>query len=466
MRIGLGPPFVVSALVAVCLASVILLVARSDPKGPAVAAIRANGDPVATIAKAPEKLEGAIALPIDEVQLEELAAKDVRGSVRRAALRRLTDQDLLARLAVEGRDPDQCEAAVKQLYEQRPLEKVAATAKYRDVRYAAIRKMTNESALAELAIETDDVATCEVAVSRLTDLARAEEGRGTRNGESSLISNRFELPSSPLDSDFPASAALTHVARRAIGRKDYDFAIRLLRAAISFNENDAGASYDPFVISAPDATSRQHGQKQLAAMLADRPQMKAFLKLTDDLYEWAVRAFARRINGAEIYWSSEAIPGPNPFLACHLPPTEGRPGRIQINPIGSETIGSAEAFTRLWNCAVFELHNIESAREFIRLDGRAYRSAITEEDFVKGAFVLEWKNAAQRTRRFYVDVFLPHATKYGIPTDPNVWYFGGGCWGTADSVFDRYTDKTEYPWRPYSLYYRELHYWPIQNVDK
>ena len=233
---------------------------------------------------------------------------------------------------------------------------------------------------------------------KLTDLLGAGRGlRTDRENYRSPFSRVPRLPSSLLfDPDFSPSAALTEVARSAIERKDYDFAAKLLRTAISLSLDDAGATYDPFAIASQDATSIQFGEKQLAAMLAARPQISAFLNPTDDLYKWAVRAFARRINGGAIYWDSSPITGKNPSPAAHTPPHDGYPGYIRINPIAPESMGATQAFEQLWECESSNCTISKVPCAFMKLEDDASKDTISEEEYVKGIFVLEWRYAAQR----------------------------------------------------------------------
>ena len=52
---------------------------------------------------------------------------------------------------------------------------------------------------------------------------------------------------------------------------------------------------------------------------------------------------------------------------------------------------------------------------------KAALNAVSEEEFVKSMFALEFR-AVQRTRKWYVEVFLPHAKKYKIETFPESWF--------------------------------------------
>ncbi len=91
----------------------------------------------------------------------------------------------------------------------------------------------------------------------------------------------------------------------------------------------------------------------------------------------------------------------------------------------------------------------------MKLEDDASKDTISEEEYVKGIFVLEWRYAAQRERRFYVEVFLPHAKRYRIPTDSARWYFSDKDWRSAEALFADFTDKNQYPWKHYSPQY----YW-------
>ncbi len=56
--------------------------------------------------------------------------------------------------------------------------------------------------------------------------------------------------------------------------------------------------------------------------------------------------------------------------------------------------------------------------------------------------------AAQETRAFYVEMFLPFAAKHKLPTDPALWFTH--WWDRPEDALQNFTDKTSYPWRPYA----------------
>ncbi len=109
--------------------------------------------------------------------------------------------------------------------------------------------------------------------------------------------------------------------------------------------------------------------------------------------------------------------------------------------------GKPRNFEELWAGAVYELHNVNYAREFVRLNDEADRGRVSKEAFVAGILKYELK-AAQRTRAFYMNVFLPWATKKKLATDPSLWFCD--WWDTPESVLKSFPDKSAYPWRPYA----------------
>jgi hypothetical protein len=108
--------------------------------------------------------------------LARIATKDECKDVQLAAVEALKDdKDVLVRLAIQAQDPvssfphmpdDGACAAVSKLDDQILLEKIASAAKSKWVREAAIKKLTNQVILATLALTHSDV---EAVISRLID---------------------------------------------------------------------------------------------------------------------------------------------------------------------------------------------------------------------------------------------------------------------------------------------------------
>jgi tetratricopeptide (TPR) repeat protein len=230
---------------------------------------------------------------------------------------------------------------------------------------------------------------------------------------------------------------------------DYARGAADLKAAIELNPGDAGAQFRPSSTAALSAEALRHGQEQVARMLRDRPTMAQYPQETEFLRGWAARKFAGEDFAAPIDWD------PSPPLhsdAEHLAPAGDAHAAILVeeNYSSGPKEGNPRAFEELWAGAVYELYNVTYSREFVRLNDEADEGKVSKEAFVGGILKYELL-AAQRTRAFYLQVFLPWAEQKKLPTDPALWFCD--WWDAAENVLRNFTDKSEYPWRPYGRTY-------------
>jgi len=238
-----------------------------------------------------------------------------------------------------------------------------------------------------------------------------------------------------------------------------------LKAAIELNSGDAGIRYRPSTTARLSADALEHGRRQVVGMLRDRPAMDKYGEETDFLRRWAERKFAGEDFAAPIDWD------PTPPLhsdAEHLAPDEDGNAAILLerNYTEGPKRGKPRPFEELWAGAVYELHNVANARQFVRLHEEAEEGKLSKEAFVAGILKFELL-AAQRTRAFYVQQFLPWTAKKRLPTDPTLWF----CewWDAPESVLASFTDRTAYPWHPYAREHdwATVHrYWHGGDFDK
>jgi tetratricopeptide (TPR) repeat protein len=227
---------------------------------------------------------------------------------------------------------------------------------------------------------------------------------------------------------------------------DYEQGMADMKEAIRLNPNDLGAKYQPSSNKELSAEALKHGRKQVEKMLKDRPAMAQYGEEAVALRTWAARKFAGEDLGSLIDWD------PTPPVhsdAEHIAPEGKLHGAILIEPHYTEgpKQGQARSFDELWAGAVLELHNINYAKEFVRLHKEAEEGKVSKEEYVGGILKYEML-AAQQTRAFYVQVFLPFAAKKKLSTDPALWY--AVWWVRPDDALKYFTDKTAYPWRPYA----------------
>jgi hypothetical protein len=267
------------------------------------------------------------------------------------------------------------------------------------------------------------------------------------------------------------SASLSHDAVVALEAGRYDEAIDLLRIAIKSNPGDVGADYT-LSIAGPQEEQRtpaqtdayrskryrerEHGRAQLEGMLADLPGMSRYLLTSDDICKWAAGRFSMRVCGTDLEWDSSEVSIPVAVSEYTLP-REGVPATIRVEDVTVDDTpdGRARAFETLWRRAVFELHNVQSASQVQRTANQALLSRMSEEDYARSMFEIELK-AVQRTRRWYVEMFLPHAKKYQLPTRPANWYCNDDWWGSAESLSRRFAERRTSFWALYLDDYRAL----------
>ena len=219
-----------------------------------------------------------------------------------------------------------------------------------------------------------------------------------------------------------------------------------LQVAIKRNPGDAGIGYQPSGRAKFSKEAFRHGQQQVARMLRDRPAMAQFSPETEFLRHWATQKFAGEDFGEPIDWD------PSPPLhsdAEHLAPEDDENAAILVAAVydSGPDVGKPRTFEELWAGAVYELHNVNFAREFIRLYDEADEGKISKRDFVADILKYELR-AAQETRAFYVQVFLPWVAKNKLPTDPTLWFCD--WWDTPEGVLQSFVDPAAYPWRPYA----------------
>jgi tetratricopeptide (TPR) repeat protein len=220
-----------------------------------------------------------------------------------------------------------------------------------------------------------------------------------------------------------------------------------LKAAIELNPGDAGRGYQPSSTKQLSAEALAQGRRQATRMLHDRPAMDQFGDEAKFLRDWAARKFAGEDFGDLIDWDPAS---PLHSDAEHLAPGDhGERAAILVeaNYSGGPQAGKPRSFEELWAGAIYELHNVDYAREFKQLNKDADRGRVSKRAFVAGILKYELM-AAQRTRAFYVQVFLPWAEKKRLPTDPRLWFCD--WWDTAENMLKNFTDKSAYPWRPYA----------------
>src|SRR5262249_23961833 len=221
-----------------------------------------------------------------------------------------------------------------------------------------------------------------------------------------------------------------------------------VRSAIARNKGDLGQTFEPQSGVELSADALRHGEEQIRKMLHDRPAMAEHVEPGSEVWNWAVRKFAGEDLGSPIDWDAEP-PRKETDGQTH-PMTDTRPAAIHVAQRSSDGPADRElTFGELWAAAVFELHNALESKSFVRLNEQALEGKLSREEYVIGYCDVE-ERSAQRTRAFYLSVFLPWARSHGIDTSPDEWYCNAFYRNRRELIASWKADSR---WEPYGIYY-------------
>ena len=165
-----------------------------------------------------------------------------------------------------------------------------------------------------------------------------------------------------------------------IGHGEYEKGIKDLQTAIRLNPKDPAAKFEDWPKAPLSAEALEHGRRQVAQMLKDRPAMGQYGKRAEWLYQWAARKFAGEDLHDEIFWNdTEPL-----FDADNHSPTPQETGYIRVRPTYREgpDRGKKRSFEELWVNAVFELYNITGVKDFRHADDEAADGTLSKEQYV------------------------------------------------------------------------------------
>jgi tetratricopeptide (TPR) repeat protein/protein involved in polysaccharide export with SLBB domain len=244
----------------------------------------------------------------------------------------------------------------------------------------------------------------------------------------------------------PGKSPCDHEFRAAllIERGSHDRGLAGLRTAIRLNPNDQAATFEPWPKTPITARALRHGQRQLAAMLKDRPTLAEHGKSAEPLYQWAIRKFAGEDLGEEIFWASAHLD----WEGVNYPPSDEIPGCIMVaERHGSgKTTDERVSFDEMWNTVVFELYNITNAAAFEELDRQATKGELSRSQYVAKTMKIE-SRAAEKTRSFYIHVYLPWAMQHRVATYSPSWHTGTRA-DPSEGLVQSY-DENHPSWRAY-----------------
>jgi tetratricopeptide (TPR) repeat protein len=212
------------------------------------------------------------------------------------------------------------------------------------------------------------------------------------------------------------------VARVHFARHDYDQFTSCLWRAIRLNPDDAGKDYELATDSQLSADALSHGEEQVRMMLKDRPALAEHVSPGDEIWTWTVRRFGGEGTGMLVDWNSS---DPSPFEADFGRSRTAGHAQIRVREVlPASPSGQADRFQRFWVRVVFELHNVGASADFRCIDRKATSGDIGREEYVFAKCRTE-DRAAERTRAFYLKLFLPllrSKNKNLSATSAHQWY--------------------------------------------
>lgn len=209
-----------------------------------------------------------------------------------------------------------------------------------------------------------------------------------------------------------------------------------------------------------------HGHRQVEAMLRDRIRMAAYpsdngiqlVKKEDPYYQFCVRKFAGEDIGSPIFWDATL---PKSSSAEHDPLSPDSIAAIRVRPkintgLSKSLAGRRKDFELLWYEAVFELNNSAAAKAFNQLQREVEKGNVDKEAYIREMAKIEF-TAILNTRKFFEEHWVPWAIKAKLRPTYQANLIG---WQRKYESFEKwivlYTDKTSYPWVPYSAYHDSI----------
>jgi tetratricopeptide (TPR) repeat protein len=279
---------------------------------------------------------------------------------------------------------------------------------------------------------------CDLALADLNEAVRLDPEDGSAySNRGAARANKGDYGAAIADLDaairLDATSPWLYEVRGVIWIKNgqYERGITDFQTMIQLNPKDTAAAFEAWPKEKLSANALQFGERQVRQMLADRPVMAQYGDKAAALYQWAARKFAGEDLGNKIFWkgsdpvrvwNAESGPTAQPTDVARLSVQSSQCRFIRVRRKynnGTEE-GKDRPFEEVWRDAVFELYNNSSARDFDRVFAEAVGGELSRHEYARAMLEVEG-SAAEKTRAFYIHVFLPWANKHHLSTRPEQW---------------------------------------------
>lgn len=160
----------------------------------------------------------------------------------------------------------------------------------------------------------------------------------------------------------------------------------------------------------------EFGRRQLLAMLEDRPEMKAYVREGDWLWNWALEKFAGKGLRTQVLWFPSDPDLHTDAMSGDMADWDGRMLlQIRKNPLQYGANGN-----NYWSSFVFEMLNNDWRERNTWIWMRARGLNATADQYGLALRVLEAGTAGE-VHEFYFSRWIPHCKKYGLPHEAGPW---------------------------------------------
>lgn len=192
-----------------------------------------------------------------------------------------------------------------------------------------------------------------------------------------------------------------------------------------------------------------HGERQLEAMLQDRPAMAKWVEKGDSIWVWTASQFAGDAIGTRIQWDNthplrstadHHLDYRREYPAdCYIPYHEPS---AHIRVAATNRKGNERSGDKLWSECVFELQNIRNSAKFHATYDGALAGKVSKTEYMISLARLEF-DAVNHTALFYRTKWMPHCKERHMLPRAKYWFIDAP--NNFEAWIAQYKDKSSYP---------------------
>jgi hypothetical protein len=205
----------------------------------------------------------------------------------------------------------------------------------------------------------------------------------------------------------------------------------------------------------PPTYDLAHGEKEVRAVLEDRPQLNLVLRPGDAVWQRLVSGFAVSTQGTVVAWDSHSTSAINLYGAESLYPEDSHTIIIRVDGVekAGPLLGQLRPPEEVLAGLVFELNNVPNRDATVQINYLAEIGHITRQNFVMSLAHLEY-NTSRQVERFFRETWQPYCQARHIAYRPELWSYGSDA--TFDDWLASIPPQSGYPWLAYGAAYDQI----------